>query len=294
MTDIDLVPSPASRFVVVDGIRTHYWEAGTGSPVVLLHAGGYGENADNSWHRNIGALASAGHRVIAPDWLGFGRTDKLRDFARGNARMLEHMARFFDIMAFSDRSLHPEGVDVIGLSMGGTFLVKAMATDGPVPFPVRRMVLVSGGGYSPLSEARTILQEYDGSFEQMRLQLQQVIHAPLWDDDEFVKRYHDASLEPGQWEFVSAPRLRAPFAPNRGDFGNVDDTPYELVSVPTLLTAGAQDKLREPGYAFAIGDRIPQCEVMVFDPCGHCPNVERADEWNALVTDFLGQQPDDA
>jgi pimeloyl-ACP methyl ester carboxylesterase len=288
MTDI-----ADSRYVMVDGIRTHYWEAGTGSPVVLLHAGGYGENAWNSWHRNVEALARAGHRVIAPDWLGFGRTDKLRDFARGNARMLDHMTRFFDVMTFSDRTLFPDGVDVIGLSMGGTFLVKAMATAGPDPFPVRRMVLVSGGGFSPLNEARTILQEYDGSFEQMRRQLQQVIHAPLWDDDEFVRMYHEASLEPGQWEFVSAPRLRAPFAPDRGDFGNHDDTPYELVSVPTLLTAGAQDRLREPGYAFGIGEQIPDCEVMVFDPCGHCPNVERADEWNALVTDFLGERPDD-
>jgi pimeloyl-ACP methyl ester carboxylesterase len=276
----------ASRYVVVDGIRTHFWEAGDGPPVVLLHAGGYGENAWNSWHRNIEALA-VGHRVIAPDWLGFGRTDKLRDFAKGNARMLDHMTRFFAVMGLDDRQLHPDGVDVIGLSMGGTFLVKAMAADGPAPFPVRRMVLVSGGGFSPLNDARTILQEYDGTFEQMRLQLQQVIHAPLWDDDEFVKLYHDASLEPGQWEFVSAPRLRAPFAPARGDFGNVDDTPYELVSVPTLLTAGAQDKLREPGYAFGIGERIPTCEVVVFDPCGHCPNVERAEEWNTIVTDFL-------
>jgi pimeloyl-ACP methyl ester carboxylesterase len=284
----------ASRYVVVDGIRTHYWEAGDGEPVVLLHAGGYGENAWNSWHRNIDALAGAGHRVIAPDWLGFGKTDKLRDFARGNARMLDHMVRFFDVMTFSDRAVFPDGVDVIGLSMGGTFLVKAMATDGPAPFPVRRMVLVSGGGFSPLNEARTILQEYDGSFEQMRRQLQQVIHAPLWEDDEFVKLYHEASLEPGQWEFVSAPRLRAPFAPSRGDFGNVDDTPYELVSVPTLMTAGAQDKLREPGYAHGIGDKIPECEVSVFDPCGHCPNVERADEWNALVTDFLGRRGDGA
>jgi len=276
-----------SRYVVVDGIRTHYWEAGDGLPIVLLHAGGYGENAWNSWHRNIGALARAGRRVIAPDWLGFGKTDKLRDFAKGNARMVGHMARFFSVMGLDDRQLHPDGVDVIGLSMGGTFLVKAMATGGPDPFPVRRMVLVSGGGFSPLNDARTILQEYDGSFEQMRKQLQQVIHAPLWEDDEFVKPYHEASLEPGQWEFVSAPRLRAPFTPRSGDFGNVDDTPYELVSVPTLLTAGAQDKLREAGYAFAIGDKIPDCEVMVFDPCGHCPNVERADEWNALVTNFL-------
>jgi pimeloyl-ACP methyl ester carboxylesterase len=225
--------------------------------------------------------------VIAPDWLGFGQTDKLRDFERGNARMLDHMRRFFDVMTLGDRSLHPEGVDVIGLSMGGTFLVRALATDGPDPFPVRRMVLVSGGGFSPLNEARQILQQYDGSFEQMRAQLQQVIHAPLWQDDDFVRPYHEASHQPGQFEFVSAPRLRAPFAPERGDFGNTDDTAYELVSVPTLLTAGAQDKLREAGYADQIGERIPDCQVKVFDPCGHCPNVERGEEWNALVTEFL-------
>ncbi len=274
----------ASRFVVVDGIRTHYWESGDGPAVVMLHAGGYGENAWNSWHRNIGALAAGGHRVVAPDWLGFGQTDKLRDFARGNARMLDHMARFFAVMDL-DGASKP---DVIGLSMGGTFLVKAMASDQP-GFGVNRMVLVSGGGFSPLNEARTILQEYDGSFEAMRRQLEQVIHAPLWADDDFVEPYHRASLEPGQWEFVSAPRLRAPFAPERGDFGNTDDTPYELVDVTTLLTAGAQDKLREPGYAERIGAQIPDCTVEVFDPCGHCPNVERADEWNRLVVDFLAR-----
>lgn len=270
--------APSSRFVVVDGIRTHYWEAGDGPPVVLLHAGGYGENAWNSWNRNIAALAVA-HRVVAPDWLGFGQTDKLRDFARGNQRMLDHMVRFFEVMAIDE-------ADVIGLSMGGTFLVKEMASPYQ-RFPVRRMVLASGGGFSPLNEARRVLQDYDGSFEAMRAQLQQVIHAPLWDDDEFVRPYHEASLEPGQWEFVSAPRLRAPFSPSRGDFGNVDDTEYERVSVPTLLTAGAQDKLREPGYAVAIGERIPRCDVVVYDPCGHCPNVERAAEWNTRVIAFL-------
>lgn len=277
--------SIVSRFVQVDGIRTHHWEAGDGRPLVLLHAGGYGENAWNSWHRNIEALARS-HRVLAPDWLGFGRTDKLRDFGRGNARMLDHMRRWFEVM---DLGATEGGVDIAGLSMGGTFLVKAMATPGTPPFPVRRMILVSGGGFSPLNEARSTLQEYDGSFEQMRAHLQQVIHAPLWSDDDFVRPYHEASMEPGQWEFVSAPRLRSPFAAGRGDFGNVDDTPYELVTVPTLLTAGAQDRLREPGYAEGIGARIVDCEVVVFDPCGHCPNVERADEWNELAVEFLNR-----
>lgn len=267
-----------SRHVVVDGIRTHYWEAGDGPPLVLLHAGGYGENAWNSWCRNLTVLG-ASHRVVAPDWLGFGGTDKVRDFGRGNRKTLEHMVRFFEVLAVDE-------ADVAGLSMGATLLVRAMAVADP-PFPVRRMVLASGGGFSPLNDARRILQDYDGSFEAMRRQLQQVIHAPLWEDDEFVRPYHEASLEPGQWEFVSSPRLQAPFAPPRGDFGNVDDTPYEQIAVPTLLTAGAQDRLREPGYADAIGARIPDCRVVVFDPSGHCPNVERAAEWNELVVDFL-------
>jgi pimeloyl-ACP methyl ester carboxylesterase len=269
---------PRSRYVVVDGIRTHFWDAGDGPTLVLLHAGGYGENAERSWHRNIEALAIE-HRVIAPDWLGFGKTEKIRDFGRGNARMLDHLVRFLDVMAVDD-------ADFAGLSMGGTFLVKAVATGIPV-LPVRKMVLVSGGGFSPLNDARKVLQEYDGTLEAMRAQLQQVIHAPLWEDDDFVRPYWEASLEPGQWEFVSSPRIRAPFAPPRGDFGNTDDTPYESITVPTLFTAGAQDKLREPGYAAEIGRRIPQCDVVVYDPCGHCPNVERAEEWNAAVLDWL-------
>ena len=270
-----------SRFVNVNDIRTHFWEAGDGEPLVLLHAGGYGENAERSWNRNIDELAQT-RRVIAPDWLGFGKTEKVRDFSRGNARMLSHMNKFLEVLAI-------DSADFIGLSMGGTFLVKDAATTRALP--VQRMVLVSGGGFSPVNEARTILQEYDGTMEMMRSQLRQVIHAPLWEDDEFVRPYWEASHEPGQWEFVSAPRLRAPFAPTRGDFGNVDDTPYEHVTVPTLLTAGAQDKLREPGYANAIGKRIPDCTVVVYDPCGHCPNVERAEEWNSTVTEWLDTTP---
>ncbi len=273
---------PASRYLVVDDIRTHYWEVGEGPTLVLLHAGGYGENAERSWHRNFAALASE-HRVVAPDWLGFGKTEKIRDFGRGHARMLDHLVRLLEVMDVGE-------ADFVGLSMGGTFLLKAMATGVPV-LPVRRLVLVSSGGFSPLNEARRILQDYDGTMEAMRAQLQQVFHEPLWADDDFVRPYWEASLQPGQWESVSSPSLRAPFAPPRGDFGNTDDTPYEQITVPTLLTAGAQDKLREPGYAPAIGQRIARCEVIVYDPCGHCPNVERADEWNDAVLDWLRRTP---
>jgi pimeloyl-ACP methyl ester carboxylesterase len=64
-------------------------------------------------------------------------------------------------------------------------------------------------------------------------------------------------------------------------------TPYENVAVPTLVVAGAEDRLREKGYAQAIAQRIPDCEVHVLADCGHCPNIEKAEEFNALLLAFL-------
>jgi len=272
-------PLVHSRFVEVDGIRTHYLEAGSGPTVVLLHAGGFGENATMSWRHNIGALAE-GNRVVAPDWLGFGQTDKLRDFNDGNGRMVRHLVRFFEVLCIDE-------ADVMGLSMGGTFLVRIAATDAPV-LPLRTVVLSSGGGFSPANEHRATLQDYDMTLEGMRAQLRVIFHDPAFaDDDALVREYHEASLEPGAWEFAASARFRSPVAEPRSDFGNQDPTPYEQVAVPTLVTAGAQDVLREPGYAEAIAARIPVAEVEVFEDCGHCPNVEHPERWNQLVLDFL-------
>jgi len=55
-------------------------------------------------------------------------------------------------------------------------------------------------------------------------------------------------LAPGAWEVINAARLKAPNVPARPSFGQPDTTPYENVSVPTLLLVGAEDKLRDPGY----------------------------------------------
>lgn len=269
----------ADRHVVVDHLRTHYLDAGEGPTLVLLHAGGFGENAELSWRHNIPALAER-HRVIAPDWLGFGGSDKVRDFVRPMQRMVDHLARVCEALDITD-------ADFAGLSMGGTYLVRAVATERPV-LPVRRMVLVSGGGFSPDNDARKVLQGYDGSFEAMRRQLAVVFRDPRFaEDDDLVAEYHRASQEPGAWEFAASARLRSPASPERADFGTADPTPYELVAVPTLVTAGADDPLREPGYAPAIAARMPQGRAEVFEGCGHCPNVERPEEWNRLVLDFL-------
>jgi haloalkane dehalogenase len=56
-----------------DGLRLHYLDEGVGSPVLLLH----GEPTWSFLYRKmIPPLVAAGHRVIAPDYFGFGRSDK--------------------------------------------------------------------------------------------------------------------------------------------------------------------------------------------------------------------------
>ena len=56
-----------------DGLRLHFIDEGQGSPVLLLH----GEPTWSFLYRKmIPPLVAAGHRVVAPDYFGFGRSDK--------------------------------------------------------------------------------------------------------------------------------------------------------------------------------------------------------------------------
>jgi pimeloyl-ACP methyl ester carboxylesterase len=61
-----------SRFAVVNGLKLHYFAAGQGEPIVLLH--GYAENS-HMWRPLIAELAKT-NSVIAPDLRGFGQSDK--------------------------------------------------------------------------------------------------------------------------------------------------------------------------------------------------------------------------
>ncbi len=272
--------SVKSGYVVVDGIRTHYLEGGVGPTVAFMHSGEFGGCAELSWEFNIEAFADH-FRVVAPDWLGFGRTDKLFDFAAGRARSLGHMRRFFEVMDITE-------ADFVGNSMGGSNLAR-IAAARPVIFPIRSLVLASGGGYAPDSEARRKLLRYDGSDESMR----ELLDGMFFDKEKWVdnaayraRRQEFAHL-PGAWECAAAARFKAPFAEQKGQFGQPDTTPYENIAVPTLLVAGAEDQLRLPGYAHEVGAKIPDSEVIVYDNAAHCPHIERAEEFNAAAIAFL-------
>lgn len=268
-----------SRFVDVDGVRTHYIEAGEGPPVVLLHSGEFGACAELSWEYLLPLLAPR-FRVIAPDWLGFGQTAKIHDFESKRRRMFQHLCRFVHVLAL-------ESAHFVGNSMGGTFLLE-LAAERPCRLPISRMAIISGGGFVPANECRQRLLDYDGTEPSMVALLEAVFEDPVWHRDQaYVRRRHALSIAPGAWESVAAARFRSPVAPGRSEFGNADTTAYENISVPTLLIAGARDKLRLPGYAEELVRRIPGGRLVVLQDGGHCPNIEQPDEVAALLIDFL-------
>jgi pimeloyl-ACP methyl ester carboxylesterase len=268
-------------YVDVDGIRTHYLMAGEGRPVVLLHGGEFGGAAELSWEHTIPAL-SEHYRVIAPDWLGFGYTDKVHDFVSGQQRRLEHMRRFLEVLKIGPAAF-------IGNSMGGLLLAKAIALPQPL-WAAEALVVVSAGGATPNNESRRVLLDYDCSKESMRRVLSVLFYDPSFAADEvYLKRRYDMSIVPGAWECAAAARLKSPVAPARSDFGAPDSTAWDLIKVPTLIVAGREDSLKEPDYSAGLVEQLPDGRRIVYDACGHAPNIEVHEQFNSDVLAFLSE-----
>jgi haloalkane dehalogenase len=109
------------RYADVGGLRVAYVEAGppAGEPVLLLH----GEPSWSFLYRKvIPVLAGAGLRAIAPDLIGFGRSDKPAEIAdHSYARHVEWIRAFaFDALGLS-------GVTLVGQDWGGLIGLRLVA-----------------------------------------------------------------------------------------------------------------------------------------------------------------------
>jgi 2-hydroxymuconate-semialdehyde hydrolase len=273
----DLPAGVASRFVLAGGVRTHYFEAGQGEPLVLVHSAEFGGRAEFSWRYNIAALAERFH-VYAPDMVGFGRTEKIFNFSDRNGFRVRHIRALMDALCL-------DSAHFMGNSYGGS-LIQTVATQEQPAWNIRSIVSVSGGGRAPDNDARKVITHYDGSREGMRAILEVLFWDERWLADTFVEERWRASIEPGAWEAVAAARLAPPgqeksFASERGD--------VTRIRIPTLIVGGDQDLLREPGCWDELHRQIRGSELKVFSPARHCPHIEFADEFNRLALEFLGR-----
>jgi pimeloyl-ACP methyl ester carboxylesterase len=261
----------AGKDVTVLGFKLHYLEAGRGAPVVLLHGlGGDGSR----WGPNIDPLAKDFH-VFALDQIGFGESDKpLANYHTG--MLAEFLAGFLKAAAIPKASL-------VGNSMGaGVALYMAVH----YPDMVDRIVLADGGGYRSSTAAAAPTPE--------ALRRRQLQNSVTRDETrEFFRiLFHDKSLVTEKMvDEQLMLRLKAAFTITRmqeaGERGSLSEQEVRGVKAPTLVVWGKYDELANPAGADRLEKAIPGARKVIIDNCGHMPQLERADEFNRLVRDFL-------
>jgi pimeloyl-ACP methyl ester carboxylesterase len=259
------------------GIETSYLEAGSGETVLMLHGSGPGVSALANWQLNIPTLAQRFH-VLAPDIVGFGTTDRPEDIVYSLRTWTDHIWAFMDARGI-------EKARLVGNSLGGRIALQ-MAIDRPDR--ISKMVLMGtpGAGMTP-TEGLAALRAYEPSHEAMRELLRNYFAVdPAMITDDLVKIRYEASIAYGAYE-----AYRAMFFDPRhaGTELGITESEVRAIATPTLLIHGREDRVVPLQVSVTMLGLLPNADLHVFSACGHWTQVERADEFSAVVTDYLGR-----
>jgi 2-hydroxy-6-oxonona-2,4-dienedioate hydrolase len=268
-------PAITEKNATVLGFKIHYIEAGEGTPVVLLHGlGGDGSR----WASNIGPLA-ANFRIIAPDQIGFGQSDKpLANYHTG--MLSEFLVEFLKVIGIPKASL-------IGNSMGASV---AAYTAIHYPDAVDRLILSDLPPYK-LPAGAAPPPPRDPHWRQIQNGVTRE------ETREFFRiLFHDKSLVTDAMVNENLTlRLRSAFTISRllesgaSGIGGITEEEMHTIKAPTLIVWGKYDELVGPPER--TGERllrdISGSRLVVIDNAGHLPQLEQANEFNRVVTEFL-------
>jgi 2-hydroxymuconate-semialdehyde hydrolase len=265
------------RMIDAGGIETSYLEAGSGETVLMLHGSGPGVSALANWQHTIPTLAQRFH-VLAPDIVGFGTTDRPDDIVYSLRTWTDHIWAFMDAHGI-------EKARVVGNSLGGRIALQ-MATDQPDRIATMVLMGTPGVGMTP-TEGLAALRAYEPSYDAMRALLRNYFAVdPAMITDDLVKIRYEASIDDGAYE-----AYRAMFFDPRhagSDLG-ITENEVRAIATPTLLIHGREDKVVPLQVSLTMLGLLPHADLHVFSACGHWTQVERADEFSAVVTDYLGR-----
>lgn len=267
-------PEVANR-LDTGGFDTNYHEQGKGFPLLLIHGSGPGVSAWANWRGVIPALAES-HRVIAPDMVGFGYTERPDGFQYSLDAWVEQLLNLMD-------GLGVEQTDLIGNSFGGAVALAACIRH---PSRVRRLVLMGSVGIDfELTPGLDAVWGYTPSFENMR----QLMDLFAWDrslvNDELAQLRYEASIRPGVQESYAAlfpaPRQRWVAAMAS------DEQAIRAIDKPTLVIHGRDDRVIPLSNSLTLAEWIEDAELHVFGHCGHWTQIEKNRRFIALVQAFL-------
>jgi 2-hydroxymuconate-semialdehyde hydrolase len=250
---------------------------GSGAPVLLIHGSGPGVSAWANWRLVMPELARS-RRVIAPDMVGFGLTDR----PAGMRYTMEAWVRqALDLLD----ALDIERADVVGNSFGGAL---ALALAIRAPQRVRRLVLMGSVGVPfEITEGLDAVWGYTPSVENMRRIMDVFAHDRSLVTDELARMRYEASIRPGIQEAYAAM-----FPAPRQRWVDAMASPEAAIRAlphPTLLVHGREDQVIPLTTSLTLAQWIADSQLHVFGHCGHWTQIEHTARFNRLVKDFLDE-----
>lgn len=254
----------------VNGIRLAYTDAGTGTPIVLLHAFPLNRTM---WEPQF-APFSTNFRTIAVDLRGHGESNgnhaphTLEDFATDMKHLLDH--------------LHIQKAIFVGLSMGGYIL---MAFYRLYPDRVKGLVLADTRAQADTPEGRA------GRFEMIRTAETRGAAAIA---DIMIPRLlsaHTTKTNPGLVSNVRGMILHTPVETIVADLRAMAERPDSVpllatIARPTLLLVGELDQGTPPSDARLMAEHIPAAQLAVLPAAAHLSNLEAPEAFNQAVLSF--------
>ncbi|GAB3226452.1 hypothetical protein GCM10027535_29910 [Mycolicibacterium hippocampi] len=271
------------EYVEMHGERIAYREAGSGEVVVLLH--GMAGSSD-SWQQIIPLLAHR-YRVIAPDLLGHGRSDKPRsDYSLG-----AFAAGLRDLLDELDISR----VTLVGHSLGGGVAMQFLYQH---PEYCQRLVLVSSGGLGPDVGWILRLLSAPGAEFVLPLIAPNVVLAIGNRIRSWLRATRLGSPQAEQsWQAYSSlsdPPTRSAFLRTlrsvvdyRGQSVSALSRLRLRAETPTLVIWGDQDPIIPVDHGHAVHEARPNSTLTVLPRLGHFPHVEAPAEVAAAIDEFI-------
>ena len=233
--------------------------------ILLLH--GLGGSLER-WSKII-PFFSNNYRLIIPDIVGFGYSDKPH---------VEYSIEFF--IKFIENFIQALNIDnlyVIGSSFGGL-----LALEFAIKFPkkVNKLVLLSPAGM--MNRVTPTLNLYISAalyptFYNVATAYYEMVYDPRSVTEASIRDFiNRMSLNNAKYAFMST----------LISLKNNPDLKDRLkINIPTLLIWGKDDQLMPLKYAKDF--KIPNSKLVIFNNCGHYPHVEKVEEFNKTVFQFL-------
>ncbi|WP_039989137.1 alpha/beta fold hydrolase [Paraglaciecola arctica] len=261
----------------VQGVRTNVHDIGSGAPVMMFHGSGPGVTAWANWRLVMPDLAKH-HRVIAPDMLGFGFTERPKNSLCNMDHWINHTIDLLDELGI-------ERTDIVGNSFGGGI---ALALAIRFPKRVRRLVLMGSVGVPfKLTHGLDAVWGYEPSLKAMKGLLDIFAYDRKLVTDELAELRYQASIRPGFQDAFSAlfpaPRQRwiEALQSNENDI--------RTLTHETLILHGREDKVIPLKTSQTLFEWVPNAQLHVFGHCGHWTQIEHANRFSKLVVDFLAE-----